>query len=92
MSFSMTWTLSSYKTIYKKPKRKIRSESSRDIDENDIVQWLGETFGIFRQLVAEWRRLIFVYDVKGNTAIATRVVREDNIARRRQPYVNSNNK
>ena len=28
--------LSSYKTIYEKPERKIRSES-RDIDENDIV-------------------------------------------------------
>ena len=28
-----------------KPGRKIRSES-RDIDDNDIVQWLGETFGI----------------------------------------------
>ena len=28
---------SSYKTIYKTPKRKIRMES-RDINENDIVQ------------------------------------------------------
>ena len=27
--------------MYKKPELKIRSES-RDIDENDIVQWLGE--------------------------------------------------
>ena len=42
----------SYKTIYKKkPERKTRSES-RDIYENDIVQWLGETFGIFHRLVA----------------------------------------
>ena len=45
-----------------KPECKIRSKS-RDIDENDIVQWLGETFGIFRRLAAEWRQLVFVYDV-----------------------------
>ena len=32
-----------------KPERKICSEI-RDIDENDIVQWLGETFGIFPRL------------------------------------------
>ena len=38
--------------IQKKPERKIRSES-RDIDENNIVQGLGETFGIFRRLSAE---------------------------------------
>ena len=55
-----------------KPERKTRSES-RDIDENDIVQWLGETFGIFRRLAAEWRRQTFVYDVIGNVAIATSV-------------------
>ena len=60
------------KTIYKKKtERKICSES-RDIDENKIVQWLGETFGIFR-LAAEWRRIAFVYDVIGNMAIATSV-------------------
>ena len=53
-----------------KSERKIRSES-RDIDENDIVQWLGETFGIFHRLSAEWRRLMAVYDVIGNMAIAT---------------------
>ena len=36
-----------YKTIYlKKPERKICSER-RDIDKNDIVQWVGETFRIF---------------------------------------------
>ena len=35
-----------------KPERKICSES-RDIDENDIVQWLGETFDIFRRLAAK---------------------------------------
>ena len=41
------------KTIYqKKNERKTRSEI-RDINENDIVQWLGETFGIFRWLAAE---------------------------------------
>ena len=50
------------KNIYKKTERKICSES-RDIDENKIVQWLGETFGIFRLLSAEWRRIAFVYDV-----------------------------
>ena len=33
--------------IKKKPERKTRSES-RDIDENTIVQWLGENFGIIR--------------------------------------------
>ena len=53
-----------------KPERKICSES-RDIDENAIVQWLGETFGIFRRLAAEWRRQAFVYDVIGNMAMAT---------------------
>ena len=51
---------------------KIRSES-RDIDKNDIVQRLGETFGIFQWLAAEWRRIAFVYDVIGNMAIATSV-------------------
>ena len=55
-----------------KPELKIRSES-RDIDENDIVQWLGETFGIVRWLAPKWRRLMFVYDVIGNMAIATSV-------------------
>ena len=49
-----------FKTIYKNHERKTRSES-RDIDENDIVQWLGDTFGIFRRLAAEWRRHAFVY-------------------------------
>ena len=58
--------------MYKKPERKIRSEC-RDIDENDIVQKLGKTFGIFRRLAAEWRRIAFVYDVIGNMAIATSV-------------------
>ena len=55
-----------------KPERKTSSES-RDIDENDIVQWLGEMFGIFHQLVAEWHQIALVYDIIGNTAMATRV-------------------
>ena len=38
--------------MLKQNERKTRSES-RDIDENDIVQWLNETFGIFRLLAAE---------------------------------------
>ena len=46
---------------------------SRDIDENDIVQWLGETFGIFRRLAVEWRRQAFVYDVIGNMAMSTSI-------------------
>ena len=72
------------KTIYKKPERKIRSES-KDIDENDIVQSLGETFGIFRRLAAEWRRVMFVYDVIGNMAIATSVdARGDSSHRKRR--------
>ena len=40
------------KTVYKKPERKICSES-RDIDENKIVQRLGETLGLFRRLAAD---------------------------------------
>ena len=39
------------KQYTKKPERKICSES-RDIDEKDILQRLGETFGIFRRLAA----------------------------------------
>ena len=35
-----------------KPERKKRSERGY-IDENDIVQWLGTTFGIFCRLAAE---------------------------------------
>ena len=58
------------KTIYKKPKRKICSES-RDFDENKIIQWLDEMFGSFRRLAAEWRRQAFVYDVIGSMAIGT---------------------
>ena len=69
--------------IQKKPERKIRSES-RDIDENKIVQWLGETLGIFRRLAAEWRQMAFVYDVIGNMAIATSVgTRGDSSHRKR---------
>ena len=41
---------------------------STDIDENNIVQYLGETFGIFRLLAAGWRRIAFVYDARGNIA------------------------
>ena len=66
------WSLCSYNAIYKKPERKTHSES-RNIDENDIFQWLGETFGIFRRLAAKWRRQAFVYDVIGNMAMATSV-------------------
>ena len=40
------------KQYIKKPERKICSES-RDIDENKIVQRLGETFGIFHRLADE---------------------------------------
>ena len=58
--------------MQKTPERKICSES-RDINENKIVQWLGETFGIFRRLAAEWRRIAFVYDVIRNMVIATSV-------------------
>ena len=46
---------------------------SRDIDENDFVQRLGETFGIFRRLAAELRNIAFVYDVIGKMTIATSV-------------------
>ena len=60
------------KQYTKKPERKIRSES-RNIDENDIVQGLGEKFGIFRRLAAEWRGQALIYDVIGNMAIATSV-------------------
>ena len=56
----------------KKTERKICSEN-RDIDENKIVQWLGEVFGIFRRLATEWRQITFVYGVIGNMAIATSV-------------------
>ena len=62
-------------TIYIKRERKIRSES-RDMNENGIVQWLGETFGILRRLAAEWRRIAFICDVIGNMAIATSVTPE----------------
>ena len=58
------------KTIYEKLERKICSES---IDENKIVQWLGETFGIFGQLAAQWRQIAFVYDVIEDLAIATSI-------------------
>ena len=68
----------------KTPERKIRSES-RDIDENKIIQWLGEMFGIFRRLAAEWRRIGFVYDDIGNMAIATSVdARGDSSHRKRR--------
>ena len=39
-------------TNIKYTERKTRSEN-RDIDENNIVQCLGKTFGIFRRLAAE---------------------------------------
>ena len=72
------------KQYTKKPERKICSES-RDIDENKIVQWHGETFGIFRRLAAEWCQIAFVYDVIGNMAIATSVdTRGDSSHRKRR--------
>ena len=51
----------------KTPERKKRSES-RDIDENNIVQCLWETFGIFRLLATERRRIALVHYVIGNMA------------------------
>ena len=58
---------------------------SRYIDENNIVQWLGETFGIFRRLAAEWRWIAFVYDIIGNMVIATTVdARGDSSHRKRR--------
>ena len=50
----------------KKQEHKTRSES-RDIDENKIVQWLCETFGIICRLATEWRQIPF-NDVGGNMA------------------------
>ena len=47
---------------YKNPERKPRSDS-RDIDENKLVHWLGERFGIIRRLAAEWRRIPFYDDI-----------------------------
>ena len=71
------------KTIYKKSERKICSES-RDIDENKIVQWLGETFGIFRRLSVKWRRRAFVYDVIGNMVIATSIDARGDMSHRKR--------
>ena len=58
------------KNNIQKNERKICSESR---DENKIVQWLGETIGIFRPLAADLRRIAFVYDVIGDMAIGTSV-------------------
>ena len=55
------------KTIYKYQNAKYAVEA--DIS----MQWLGDTFGIFRRLAAEWRRIAFVYDVIGYMTIATSV-------------------
>ena len=52
--------------IWKKIKCKTRCES-RDIDENKIVQSLGETFGMIRRLATEWGGKPF-YDVTGHMA------------------------
>ena len=72
------------KNNIQKNKRKIWSES-RDIDETKIVKWLGQMFGIFRRLVAEWRQIVFVYDVIGNMVIATSVdARGDSSHRKRR--------
>ena len=47
--------------------------------------YLGETFGIFRRQAAEWRRLMFVFDIIGNMAIATSVdARGDSSHRKRR--------
>ena len=71
------------KQYTKIPKRKTQSER-RDINENDIVQWLGEAFGIFLRLAAEWRQQGFVYDVIGNMGMATSAdVRGDSSRRKR---------
>ena len=76
-------TLFVQNNMQKKTERKICSES-RDIDENDIVKRLGETFGIFCRLAAEWRRIASVYDGIGYMAIATSVdARGDSIHRKR---------
>ena len=64
---SMIWLLRSHKTIYKNPECKTRSESW-GISENNIIQWLSETFGIFRWLAAELCQITFVYEVIGNMA------------------------
>ena len=57
----------------KYPNAKHAVKIGRDIDENNIVQRLDETFGIFRQLRAEWSRIACVYDVMGNM-VATSVI------------------
>ena len=57
---------------YTKTRTQTCSES-RDVGENDIDQWLGETFGIYCQLATEWRRIAFVYDLIGNMTEATSV-------------------
>ena len=82
-SFSTMLSLCWYKAIYKKPDRKIRSES-RHINENDTVQWLGNTFCIFRRLAAEWRRIAFVYDVIGKMAIATSIDARGDLSHRKR--------
>ena len=61
------------KKQYTKKSERKKCSKSRDIDENTIVHWLGETFNIFRRLAAEWRRIAFVYDVIGNMVTATSV-------------------
>ena len=78
------WFLSGAPLCWRhKNDRKTRSES-RDIDENDIAQCLGEMFGIFSRLAAEWRRLAFVYEVIRNMAMATSVkARGDSSHRKR---------
>ena len=74
----------STRPIVLKPERKARSES-RDIDENDIVQWHGETFSIFCRQAAEWHWIVFVYEVIGYMAITTSVdARRDSSRRKRR--------
>ena len=60
----MNTVLVRYVTIFvqndmKKPKRKTRSEC-RDIDENQIVQRLGETCGIIRRLATNDVEYLFM--------------------------------
>ena len=53
--------------------------------ETKIVKWLGQMFGIFCRLVAEWRQIVFVYDILGNMVIATSVdARGDSSHRKRR--------
>ena len=65
-------------------KHAVKAEiSMKTISFNDSI---CKTFSIFRQLIDEWRQIVFVYDVIGNMAIAKLSVdaRGDSIHRTRQ--------